>query len=87
MVSKNVSLKPCVSQRLTPALQFASAAEKYKCNVIIRLGTSCYDAKSIIGTLASCFSCVDELEVVCDGSDEAVALDEVTKLLKSDGFM
>ena len=45
------------------------------------------NAKSIIGTLASCFSCVDELEVVCDGSDEAVALDEVTKLLKSDGFM
>lgn len=87
MVSKSVSLNPRVPQSLIPALQFASTAEKYKCSVIIRLGASCYNAKSIIGTLASCFSCVDELEVVCDGSDEAVALDEVTKLLKSDGFV
>ena len=86
MVSKNVSLKTSVSQSPMFALQFVSAAEKCKCNVTIRLGTSRYNAKSIIGTLASCFSCADGFEVICDGSDEAVALEKVTELFKTDGL-
>ncbi len=80
MVSKNIS--PHFEQKIQPEpiSHFVSAMEKYSCDVTIRLGTVSYNAKSIIGVLASCFSCVDSFEVVCDGSDEALALEKAEEI-------
>lgn len=81
MVSKSLSLKVQKQIKPVPISNFVNAMEKYDCDVTIKLGTSFYNAKSIIGTLASCFNCVSEFELVCSGADEKSALNEAVKIL------
>ncbi len=82
MISKNVSPKVRFNVAPTPISNFVSAMEKYNCSVMLRLGTGTYNAKSVIGVLASCFSSIDEFEIVCDGIDEKIAMQEAERFLK-----
>lgn len=72
--------KPC---ELSSVVDFVNAMQKFDCNISIKLGASLYNAKSIIGALASGFNRRENFELVCTGSDEKLALGEALRLLKA----
>lgn len=83
MVSKKVTLINAQGFHMRPASVFATAMEKYSCDVTIIFNNSDYNAKSLLNIIAACIKCGSEIEIVCSGADENEALTEAVQLIES----
>jgi phosphocarrier protein len=70
---------------MRPASQFATAMGKYACNVTLSVNGNTVNAKSLMNIIAACIKCGNEVELICDGPDEADALKEASDMIES-GF-
>ncbi len=80
---KSLSANAQKPAEIMSVVDFVNAMQKYNCNITIKLGANQYNAKSIIGALASGFNRRENFELICTGSDENVALSEAVKILKT----
>lgn len=85
MVSKHFTVPNAQGFHMRPATTFATAMAKYGCNVTIRFNGTDVNGKSLMHIMAACIKCGSEIDVVCDGADEAEALAEAAAMIES-GF-
>ena len=79
MVSKTVEVINAQGMHMRPAGILAKAAAAYKeCNITMNVN-------ALMQIMSACIKCGNTVEIVCEGTDEQAALDEIAGLFES-GF-
>ena len=81
MVSEKVTLVNPQGLHMRPAGLFASTMGKFACDVTVV--TPEVNGKSPMALMAAGIPCGTEVEIRCDGADEADALTAAVELIKS----
>lgn len=74
MISQKVTIKNPTGLHLRPAGLLCKEAMKYKSLITFSFEGGTSNAKSVLSVLGACVKCGDEIELVCEGVDEAEAL-------------
>lgn len=82
MVSATVTIKNLIGLHLRPAGIFGNEAVKYHSSVTFQHNGSEFNAKSVLSVLGACVKCGDEIEIICRGEDEELALRNMVKLVE-----
>ncbi|MCI8949589.1 MAG: HPr family phosphocarrier protein [Lachnospiraceae bacterium] len=82
MVSKTLTVVNPSGLHLRPAGVLSQTAMKFKCDVIIECGEKRIVAKSVLNVMAAGIKCGTEINLICDGEDEADALATLTKAIE-----
>lgn len=86
MVTQKIQIINPTGLHLRPAGIFCQEAMKYTSNITFRYGINgTANAKSVLSVLGACIKSGDEIEIVCDGDDEAPALEALVALVEN-GF-
>ncbi len=83
MVSRHVRFASPQGMHMRPAQILVTELGKYDSTVTILFGEKTINAKSIMNLMASCIRRDSELEICCEGPDEAEALAAAVRLVKS----
>ena len=83
MVSQRVVIKNPTGLHLRPAGILCKEAMKYRSLITFSFRESTANAKSVLSVLGACVKCGDEIEFVCDGDDEAEALQALINAVDS----
>ena len=86
MVSDKVIIKNPTGLHLRPAGLFCKTAMQFGSKTTVHKRTRHEDvtanAKSVLSVLGACIKSGDEIEIVCEGSDEEQALQVMTQLVR-----
>lgn len=74
MVSQKVIIKNPTGLHLRPAGILCKEAMQYKSLITFQYRGNTANAKSVLSVLGACIKTGDEIEFVCEGEDEEVAL-------------
>lgn len=74
MISQKVTVKNPTGLHLRPAGILCREAMKYKSLITFTFDGGTANAKSVLSVLGACVKCGDEIELVCEGTDEETAL-------------
>ncbi len=86
MVSQTVKVNNPTGLHLRPAGMFCQEAMRFKSHIVFRYReTGEANAKSVLSILGACIRPADEIEIICDGTDEKEALQALVALVES-GF-
>ena len=83
MVSQKVKVNNLIGLHLRPAGVLSQTAMKFKCDVIIECGEKRIIAKSVLNVMAAGIKSGTEITLICDGEDEAAAMETVSKAIES----
>ena len=83
MVSEKATLVNPQGLHMRPAGLFASTMGKFACDVTVVTPDKEVNGKSPMALMAAGIPCGTEVEVKCDGADEAEALAAAIELIKS----
>ena len=83
MLSKKLTVVNPSGLHLRPAGVLSQAAMKFKSDVIIECGEKRIVAKSVLNVMAAGIKCGTEINLICDGEDEAAAMETVSKAIES----
>lgn len=75
MVRETVVIKNPTGLHLRPAGLFCKIASQYSSSITFSYKDSISNAKSVLSVLGACIKCGDEIEIICEGSDEEEALE------------
>ena len=78
MVSQKIKIKNPTGLHLRPAGLFCKTAMQYSSKISVEKKTDYEDitanAKSVLSILGACIKSGDEINIVCEGNDEELAL-------------
>lgn len=78
MVSQKIKIKNPTGLHLRPAGLFCKTAMQYESKITIEKKSEYEDitanAKSVLSILGACIKSGDEINVICEGNDEVIAL-------------
>jgi len=83
MVSQKVVIKNPTGLHLRPAGILCKEAMQFKSLITFSIDDSTANAKSVLSVLGACVKCGDEIEIMCDGEDEADALKALVDIIES----
>lgn len=83
MVCKRVMITNPSGLHLRPAGILCDTAMKYHSLITFVYDGQNANAKSVLSVLGACVKCGDEIELVCDGTDEQEALDKLVEAIES----
>ena len=83
MVSANVKVTNPMGLHMRPAQLFVREMTPFASEVTIVHKDRIINAKSIMNLMAACIKCGSEIEIQCDGEQEAQALKAAVDLVKS----
>ena len=83
MVSKTLTVTNPSGLHLRPAGVLSQTAMKFKCDVIIECGDKKIVAKSVLNVMAAGIKCGTEINLICDGEDEAAAMETLSQAIES----
>lgn len=83
MVSAKTTVINPQGMHMRPAQIFVAAMTPMKCDVTILFNGKSINAKSIMNLMASCIKQGSEIEIQCDGEQEAEALKKAVELVES----
>lgn len=83
MLSKKLTVINPSGLHLRPAGVLSQTAMKFKCDVIIECGEKKIVAKSVLNVMAAGIKKGTEINLICDGEDEAAAMETLTKAIES----
>ena len=83
MVSRTFTIKNRAGLHLKPAAALCTEAIKYQSSITLTFGNTTTNAKSVLNVLGACVKCEDTIILTCDGEDEEMALENLTKLIES----
>ena len=83
MTSKTVTISNPSGLHLRPAGVLSQTAMKFKSDIIIEAGDKKIVAKSVLNVMAAGIKSGDEITLVCDGEDEAAAMEALTQAIGS----
>lgn len=82
MVSKFVTVKNITGLHLKPAAFFCKEAMRFDSHITFKFENTTANAKSVLSVLGACVKCGDEIEIICDGTDEQEALDSLVQAVE-----
>ncbi len=82
MVSRKLRIDIPLGIHLRPAGTLCNKAIDFKSMVSIRIGEKTVNAKSVLGVLSACVRYGDEIELICEGSDENEALKILCQMIE-----
>ena len=83
MVSQTVKFAGPQGMHMRPAQILVTELGKYDSTITILFGEKVINAKSIMNLMASCIRRDSNLEIRCEGADEAEALAAAVRLVES----
>ena len=81
MLSKVLKINNPSGLHLRPAGVLSQTAMKFKSDIIIEAGDKKIVAKSVLNVMAAGIKSGDEITLVCDGEDEAAAMEALTQAI------
>ena len=84
MKKRKVTVTNPTGLHLRPAGLLCQTATKFRSQVTLLYGDTKVNAKSVLNVMASGIRCGSEIEVCCDGEDEAEALEAVCTLIEKE---
>ena len=81
MTKQDVTIKLAGGLEARPVAMLVQVASQYEASVYLDTEDTHVNAKSIMGMMSLGLDTGDELTVVADGADEAIAVDGVVKYL------
>lgn len=83
MLTKSLTVKNPSGLHLRPAGVLSQTAMKFKSDIIIECGEKKIIAKSVLNVMAAGIKCGTDITLICDGPDEAEAMETVSKAIES----
>lgn len=83
MLSRKVTVKNPTGLHLRPAGNLCKEAMKFKSQVSFSFDGGIANAKSVLSVLGACVKCGNEIELICDGEDEAEAMEALIGAIES----
>ena len=83
MVSQKVIIKNPTGLHLRPAGNLCKEAMQYKSKISFTYRGNTANAKSVLSVLGACIKCGDEIEFICEGVDEDLALKALVNAVES----
>ena len=83
MISKTLTVVNPSRLHLRPAGVLSQTAMRFKSSIFIEHGEKRIIAKSVLNVMAAGIKCGAEVRIVCEGADEAEALEVVSKAIES----
>lgn len=83
MVNQKVVIKNPTGLHLRPAGILCKEAMQFKSLITFTFRGNTANAKSVLSVLGACVKCGDEIELICDGEDEANALQTLVKAIEN----
>ena len=83
MVSKKVVIKNPTGLHLRPAGIFCKEAMQFKSLITFNFRGGTANAKSVLSVLGACIKSGTEIELVCEGEDEEIALKTLVDAIES----
>lgn len=84
MVNKRVKVTNPSGLNVKYAGMICDIAVNHDCKILLKKGADAeYNAKSILSVLGAAVVSGDEIEIVCNGADEKVALSELVELIQN----
>lgn len=84
MVSKIVTVHSPVGIHLRPAGAMCNLAMEYECKIILKYEDIQANAKSVLSVLGACVKGGSQVELICDGPDEAAALEALSNWMAAE---
>ncbi len=81
MVQGKIKINNPTGLQLRPAGLLCKKAMEYESSITYGHKEGTANAKSVLSVLGSCVQCGDEIELVCDGTDEDQAFREISRLI------
>ena len=82
MVFQKTTIKNPTGLHLRPAGVFCKTAVQFESKITFRFKDTMGNAKSLLSVLGACVKRGDEIEIICEGNDEAIALLEMLKVIE-----
>ena len=82
MVSAKVTVKNPTGLHLRPAGMLCKEALQFQSSIHFKYKESTANAKSVLSVLGACIKKGDEIELICEGSDEEEALAAMVKAIE-----
>jgi len=83
MVSQKVVIKNPTGLHLRPAGILCKEAMQFKSLITFMFKQNTANAKSVLSVLGACVKCGDEIEFICEGEDEEIALTTLISAIES----
>lgn len=83
MVSQKVTIKNATGLHLRPAGNLCKEAMRFRSLITFTFKENTANAKSVLSVLGACVKCGDEIEIVCEGEDEADALNCLVEAIEN----
>ncbi len=83
MISRKVTIHNPSGLHLRPAGILCKEAMKFKSLITFTFKDTTANAKSVLSVLGACVKAEDEIELVCEGEDEAAALEALVEAIES----
>jgi len=83
MCTRTVMVKNASGLHARPASAFTKEALKFSCKVSFSCKGKVFNAKSILQVLSAGATAGTEIEIICEGEDEAEALAAMVKAVES----
>lgn len=82
MVSGKAVIKNPTGLHLRPAGLLCKSAMEYSAKITLKFHDYNANAKSVLGVLGACIKTGDEIELICEGEDEELALTRLLQLIR-----
>ena len=82
MVSRKLVIKNPTGLHLRPAGILCKTAMQFKSLITFTFGDTTAKAKSVLSVLGACVKSGDEIELICNGADEELALKTLTDAIE-----
>ena len=83
MVNKHLVIKNPAGLHLRPISVLCNRSIDFESKITLKIGNKSVNAKSVIGVLSACVKNGDEIELICEGPDEAEALAMLSEMIES----
>ena len=83
MLTKTLTVVNPSGLHLRPAGVLSQTAMKFKSDIIIECGEKRIIAKSVLNVMAAGIKCGTEINLICEGEDEAAAMEAMAKAIES----
>lgn len=83
MITQKVTVKNPTGLHLRPAGILCKEAMKYKSLITFTFNGGTANAKSVLSVLGACVKSGDEIELICEGTDEKEAMEALVSAIQS----
>jgi phosphocarrier protein len=82
LVSRKLRIDIPLGLHLRPVSVLCNKALDFNSKILISIGEKTVNAKSALGVLSACVREGDEIELICEGTDENEALEILSQMIK-----